>query len=133
MQNQSLGPPKRGELCRCQFPYSEDPTVSKARPVCVVSSADFNSGSPDVLVAKITSSQRRLSKPGTGDVPLIDWVAAGLPLKSVFRAGSIFTVTITRLSGPFGFLSPTDLEACEDALRLVLELPSLGQEGAKER
>jgi mRNA-degrading endonuclease toxin of MazEF toxin-antitoxin module len=119
----SVGIPQRGELFWSQFPYAEDPTRSKARPVCVVSSFIFNSGSPDILIAKVTSSERRWAQPRVGDVPLQDWVEAGLPVRSVVRAGSLVTVAATRLTGPFGALSARDLIACDDALRVVLQLP----------
>ena len=55
----------RGDIYLAPFTYA-DLQGSKRRPVCVVSSAGFNSGL-DVIVVMVTSRALRLSSPGVGE------------------------------------------------------------------
>jgi len=109
-----------GDLYFAPFPYS-DPTQSKRRPVCVVSTERLNEG-PDVIVAMITSSRVRFERPGLGDVPLQDWEAAGLLAQSTLRVGRLHTMETRLLEGQLGSLGDRDLVAVRTALRAVLEL-----------
>lgn len=110
----------RGDLYLAPFPYS-DLTGAKHRPVCVVSTTQFNRG-PDVLVAMVTSNRARIQQPGVGDVPLGDWQAAGLLAPSVLRAGRLWTAEQRLLRRQLGALSLADLDAVDAALRDVLGL-----------
>jgi mRNA interferase MazF len=104
----------RGGLYLAPFPYS-DLTGAKHRPVCVVSTTQFNQGQ-DVLVAMVTSSRARIQRPGVGDAPLRDWQAAGLLAPSVLRAGRLWTAEQRLLRRQLGALSLADLDAVDVAL-----------------
>lgn len=76
-----------GDLFLAPFHYA-DLAQAKRRPVCVLSAERLNHG-PDVIVAMVTSSNARFEAAGLGDVPLLDWAAAGLLARSTVRpAGS---------------------------------------------
>lgn len=62
---------ERGDVYIGPFAYA-DADRSKPRPVLVLSTDPFNRG-PDVVIAMITSSGRRLAEPGPGDVVLNEW------------------------------------------------------------
>jgi mRNA interferase MazF len=110
----------RGEIFLAPFTYA-DLQGSKRRPVCIVSSKDFNAGA-DVIVAMVTSSRRRLDVPTTGDVILDDWEEAGLLRPSVVRAGRLLVVEAPLLSARLGALSPRDLLAVDSGLKGALGL-----------
>ncbi|MGQ0804278.1 MAG: type II toxin-antitoxin system PemK/MazF family toxin [Actinomycetota bacterium] len=111
---------ERGELFLAPFTYADLEGV-KRRPVCVISSGQFNRG-PDVIVAMVTSSRARLQRPGLGDVVLKDWRSEGLLTASVLRTGRLQTMESRLLSAPLGVLSERDAAVVGDALRRVLEL-----------
>jgi mRNA interferase MazF len=110
----------RGEIFLAPFTYA-DLQGSKRRPVCIVSSPDFNRGA-DVIVAMVTSSRRRFDVPTTGDVVLDDWQEAGLLRPSVVRAGRLLVVEVPLLSARLGALSSRDLLAVDSGLKAALGL-----------
>lgn len=110
----------RGELYLARFPYS-DLRGSKRRPVCILSTDEYNAG-PDVLAAMITSNRFRLTNPGVGDVGLDDWQAEGLLHPSVLRAAKLRDLERFLLEGPIGKLSQVDQEAVDRALNEILAL-----------
>lgn len=109
-----------GDLYLAPFQYA-DLAQAKRRPVSVVSTEHFHDG-PDVIVAMVTSSRARLRSPALGDVPLRDWLAAGLLAESTLRAGRLQTMEMRLLTRQLGSLSEPDLAAVRAALRDVLEL-----------
>ncbi len=111
---------ERGQIAYIPFPYT-DRREGKRRPVCVISSGQYNDG-PDLVVAMVTSSVLRLSAPGLGDVVLDGWREAGLPLPSVIRTGRIETLERRLLGVLVGSLTTADLSLVDDALRDVLDL-----------
>ena len=110
----------RGQIVFAPFLYS-DQEGSKSRPVCVVSTPEFNLG-PDVIVAMVTSSPRRLIHPEIGDVVVRDWVAAGLRVPSVIRTGRVLVLEHRFLRLTLGHLSLFDLAAVDFGLSAVLGL-----------
>lgn len=110
----------RGELHLARFPYS-DLRGSKRRPICILSTSDYNEG-PDVLAAMITSSRSRWENPGLGDVRLTDWEAEGLLHPSVLRAAKLQDVEKYLLQGPIGRLTTNDEQAVNEILVRVLGL-----------
>ena len=89
--------------------------------MCVVSSPLFNRG-PDVVVAMVTSSARRLAAPDLGDAVVVQWRHAGLLRPSVVRAGRLLVLE-TRLLGPrLGVLHSDDVGAVDNGLKDVLSL-----------
>lgn len=65
---------RRGDVVL--VPDFTDRSESKLRPTVVVSGEDYNSGTPDVLIASITSNLRAIPHPG--DYRIREWRAAGL-------------------------------------------------------
>jgi mRNA interferase MazF len=110
----------RGEIFLAPFTYA-DLQGLKRRPVCIVSSPDFNRG-VDVIVAMVTSSSRRMDSPTAGDVVLDDWQEAGLLRPSVVRAGRLLVLEAPLLSARLGALSSRDLLAVDSGLREALGL-----------
>ena len=111
----------RGEVFLAPFPYA-DLQGSKRRPVCVVSTSEYNQAA-DPLVAMVTSSRTRLTSPGVGDVVVSFWKNAGLLQPSVARVGKLFAIETRLLTGPLGSLDASDRAAVDQALKLVLGLP----------
>lgn len=110
----------RGDVCLAPFTYA-DLRGSKRRPVCVVSSAGFNTG-PDFIVAMVTSSARRMVNPGTGDVILADWRLAGLLRPSVVRTGRLMVLEGRLLSAQIGTLTQADVAEVDRGLKDALGL-----------
>lgn len=110
----------RGELYLARFPYS-DLRGSKRRPICILSTDDYNAG-PDVLAAMITSNRRRWKNPGVGDVRLSDWQEEGLLHPSVLRAAKLRDLERFLLEGPIGKLTKRDQTVVNDALAALLGL-----------
>lgn len=111
----------RGTLIWAPFPYSNFEEM-KARPACVVSAAAYNEG-PDLVLAMVTSSARRLERPELGDVVLVDWQEAGLRFPSVLRAGRLWVLERRLIvADHLGQLTGRDLLAVDAALRDTLGL-----------
>ena len=110
----------RGDIYLAPFTYA-DLQGSKRRPVCVVSSAGFNSGL-DVIVVMVTSRALRLSSPGVGDVIASEWRQAGLHRPSVVRSGRLIMLETRLLSARLGALMPRDLAEVDRDPRAVLGL-----------
>src|SRR2546429_400661 len=110
----------RGDIYLAPFTYA-DLQGSKRRPVCVVSSAGFNSG-PDVIVVMVTSRALRLSSPGVGDVIVSEWRQVGLLRPSVVRTGRLIVLETRLLSARLGALVSRDLAEVDRGLRAVLGL-----------
>lgn len=76
-----------GDIVTVDFPGV---TGVKRRPAVVLSSTEYHSIRPDVIIGLITSQTKGLS---VTDYVLQDWQAAGLRVASVFRS---FIVTLPR-------------------------------------
>lgn len=76
---------------------------------------------PDALVAMVTSNRVRFATPALGDVPLLDWHAAGLVAPSTARAARLQAIETRMLQGRLGQLSARDLDTVKAALRSVLD------------
>lgn len=91
---------------------------TKRRPAVVISTPDYHSARPDVLLALVTS---RVEDADTKfDVVIYDWEEAGLKLPSAMRS-FLFTKpanAVVRL----GRLSQADWREVQSRLKLALEL-----------
>jgi mRNA interferase MazF len=96
-----------------------DRSGSKVRPAVVVSAAEYNSGSPDVLIASITSNRNAVPHPG--DHRIQNWEAASL-LKPALLQTKLATVEATVIQRKLGELETEDLNAFDDGLRKALGL-----------
>jgi mRNA interferase MazF len=71
-----------GDVVLVPFPFTSQ-TASKKRPAVVVSSRSYNVAKPDVVLMAVTSQLRPV--PGTGEVWVQDWKAAGLLKPSAIK------------------------------------------------
>jgi hypothetical protein len=94
---------KFGENYLCRFPFTSG-VMSKPRPALVL----FDLGS-DVVICRITS----VLHSGKFDVPVRDWLAAGLAKPSVIRINRLVTAEKVLLHMRLGSRSKSD----EDAVR----------------
>jgi len=73
---------KFGDIILVPFPFT-DQTTTKKRPAVVVSSENYNSGRPDLIIMAITSRLHQVDK--LGEKLVADWRGAGLIKPSVFK------------------------------------------------
>lgn len=88
----------------------------KRRPAAVLSSAEYHSIRPDVVISLITSQTKGLD---ITDCVLQDWQAAGLRVPSVFRS---FIVTVPRSANlvVIGRLSARDWQGIVACVKVAL-------------
>jgi mRNA interferase MazF len=86
------------------FPYAERPQ-RKVRPAVVVSSSRLADATRMYYVAMITNAAHA---PWSGDVPVSDLAAAGLPVASVVRTAKIATIDEQALLRSLGSLPKHD-------------------------
>src|SRR5215470_11307069 len=118
------GPPKRmtrrsvtcnqWDVAVVPFPFSNQPG-SKRRPALVLSDRAFN-GKGYTVLAMITTSGHR---PWPGDVPLSDYIAAGLHAPCIVRL-KLFTLDNRLLLKRIGGLSVSDQGKVSAQLRTYL-------------
>lgn len=89
----------------------------KRRPAVVVSSDNYHSCRPDVIIALLTSQIAKATRPT--DYVLRDWIAAGLKLPSAFRS-FLRTEAVKDVLGQIGVLSAHDWAEVQARLRLAL-------------
>lgn len=102
-----------GDVVTVDFPGV---TGIKRRPAVVLSSENYHSNRPDVIVGLITSQTKGL---GVTDYTLQDWQAAGLRTASVFRS---FIVTLPRSANlvVIGQLSERDWKGVRACVKVAL-------------
>jgi mRNA interferase MazF len=109
---------QRGDVLLVPFPFS-DLSAAKVRPAVVISSRQYHSTQPDILLAAITSKVS--AAPGLLDYPLSDWRSAGLRYPSAFKP-VVFTLEPGRVIHRVGKLTTADLAEIDGRLRLALDL-----------
>jgi mRNA interferase MazF len=107
-----------GDVVTVEFPYS-DLQGRKRRPGLVLAADEG-----DVLLARITTRSPRDS----GDVPLDNWLAVGLPKPSTVRLTKLVTVDKRLVLRRVGRLAPEDRPGVLRALTAWLQM--LGAEFA---
>jgi mRNA interferase MazF len=112
------GFPRRGEIYTVDFSPSRGSEQAGRRPAVVVSNDVGNQYSPVVTVAAITSNVP--TKIYRWNVPL----SAGqpLPLAGTIYCNQVLTIAKDRLENHRGDLSPTQVAALDQALRVALGL-----------
>ena len=110
-----------GELRLVWFPFSHTQAEPyKKRPVLVLAATGQV---PDrvVFVAMVTSNERRVRRPGPGDVVVTNWQAAGLNLPSVVRSRRLWTAEERDFEGTvLGTVEPAALEQVKRHVRELL-------------
>ena len=79
---------RQGDVIKVPFPYTDRPTW-QSRPALVVSTSAMEEAHGLLWVVMITSAENRR---WSGDVPVNNLAAAGLPAASVIRAAKIATI-----------------------------------------
>ncbi len=96
-----------GAVVIVPFPFT-DRDSSKRRPALVCSSDSFNRQTRHVVLAMITTATHSA---WSGNAPIKDLVAAGLPAASVVR-WKLFTLDVSLVIRRAGALSSKDRKAC---------------------
>ena len=112
-------------ICRGEIWWAtlEDPLGSQPgfrRPIVIVQADNFNRSRINTVLAVVLTSNLRLSKaPGNFLLLTKD---TGIPKDSVVNVSQVITVDKRFLTEKIGELSPTQLKAVDEGLRLVLSL-----------
>ena len=109
---------RRGDVVLVPMDFT-DRSGMKVRPAVVVSSREYNSASPDVLLASITGNLSALEH--VGDHRIERWKAAGL-LKPSLAQTKLATVEASVIRRKLGELEEDDLAAFSTGLRKALDL-----------
>lgn len=109
---------RRGDVVLVPMDFT-DRSGSKVRPAVVVSAEDYNTTSPDVLIASITGNPNALPHPG--DHHIQEWKAANL-LKPSLAQTKLATVEAHIIRRKLGKLEAEDLDAFDSGLREALGL-----------
>ena len=104
---------KPGDIVLVPYPFGER-AGGKKRPVLIVSSAELNQSTGEVVIAQITSRISTAARPG--DYSVQDWKQANLPRPSVVRS-RLATMKSSLILRRLGELTETDLESVTLALR----------------
>lgn len=108
----------RGEVVLVPI-YFTDSSGGKVRPALVVSSEEYNTKSPDVMIASITSNRNAVPHPG--DYRIQDWKGANLLKPSLLQA-KLATVEAGTIRRKPGNLQTGDLASFDAGLREALGL-----------
>ncbi len=109
---------QRGDVLLVPFPFS-NLSATKVRPAIVISSRQYHSTQPDILLAAITS--KLSAAPDLLDYSLSDWQSAGLRYPSAFKP-VVFTLDPGRVIHNVGKLTTADMTEIDGRLRLALNL-----------
>jgi mRNA interferase MazF len=101
-----------GDVILVPFPFTDQSTTKK-RPALVVSSADYNTERPDVIVMAVTSQARSENR---FDIPIQAWQQAKLLKPSVVKP-VIATIEQGLVIKLLGRLTEPDRETLRDRMR----------------
>ena len=104
---------KFGDIILVPFPFT-DQTTSKKRPGVVVSSDEYNTGRPDLIIMAITSRLHQVNR--LGEQMVDDWQGAGLLKPSVFKP-ILATIENALVLGKLGSFTSKD----RHSLALILQ------------
>ena len=105
-----------GDIVLVPFPFT-DQTTTKKRPAVVVSSEEYNTDRPDLIIMAITSRLHQVDK--LGEKLVNDWQGAGLIKPSVFKP-ILATVENTLVIKKLGRLQHEDRQSLSLFLRDIL-------------
>lgn len=108
---------QRGDVVLVGFVFSDE-SGAKLRPGVIVSSAPYNRGRQEVIVAAVTSNvKRRLF----GDQSITEWQRAGLLFPSL-ATGILRTIKRSMIARRLGALTRRDLAGIDRRLKRSLGL-----------
>lgn len=111
---------RRGEIWWASLPEPSGSMPGYRRPLVIVQSNDFTqSRIRTVLAATITSNMRLAHAPGNIQLPA---KTSGLSQDSVVNVSQLITVDKSFFTQHVGKLTPKQLRAMNEGLRLVLAL-----------
>jgi mRNA interferase MazF len=106
-----------GDVLLVPFLFT-DRTASKKRPAIVISSNDYNSARPDLIVIGVSS---QINSPLLyGEMEIQDWQSAGLLKISVVKS-VITTIEKGLVIRQLGNLQTSDRESLENLVRFILK------------
>lgn len=111
---------QRGEIWWAELPIPKGSGPGYSRPVVIVQADSFNRSRIDTVVAATVSSNIRLAK-APGNV-FLSRRSSGLPRDSVVNISQLVTLDRRYLTTRVRKLSPKEMAAIDDGLRLVLSL-----------
>ena len=110
---------KFGDIILVPFPFTDQSTIKK-RPAVVVSSEEYNSGRPDLIIMALTSRLHQVDK--LGEKLVSDWQGAGLLKPSVFKP-ILATIENALVLRQLGNLQEDDCHSLVLILQDILGLP----------
>ena len=113
-----MADPKRGEVWLVNLDPTRGREQAGTRPALVVS-ADLFNGSPAglTIVLPITSKDKRIRS----HVP-VEPPEGGLKQRSFIKCEDVRSISVDRLAGRWGNVSPATMAEVEDRLRILLDL-----------
>lgn len=105
-----------GDILLVPFPFT-DQTSTKKRPTVVISSDEYNSQKPDLIVMAITSQFN--ASAGFGEMIIADWKSAGLLKPSVIKP-VITTIEKSLVIRKLGKLPESDRNNLKEVIQLIL-------------
>lgn len=108
---------KFGDVVLVPFPFTDQTTVKK-RPTIVVSSQEYHSARPDLILIAVTSQVRLPLL--FGEVEISNWQNAELFKASVIKP-ILTTLQRNLVVRPLGHLQAPDCEALKRLLQTILE------------
>ena len=103
---------KPGDVVLVPYPFGERAGGNK-RPALVVSSAEYNEATNELLIAQITSRVSAAAR--AGDCLIEDWKQANLPRPALVRS-RLATLKTCLVLRQLGELSSSDLKQIQKAL-----------------
>ncbi len=107
---------ERGDIVLVPYPFGEWAGARK-RPALVVSSAEYNQATGELIIAQITS--RMSAPPRPGDHPIEGWKEASLPRPAMVRS-RLATLETSLVVRHLGTLSQADLKAVQENLSSLI-------------
>ncbi len=105
-----------GDIVLVPFPFTDQSTIKK-RPAVIVSSNNYNSKRPDIIIMAVTSQLQ--SAIYFGDITVNNWQKAGLLKPSVIKP--IFTTLAKKLIiKKLGALNKEDQMSLEKSLTAII-------------
>ena len=118
---------KPWDVVRVPFPYTDRP-ARQHRPALVVAAGDLETAHGLLWVVMITSADNRR---WSGDVPISDLAASGLPAPSVVRCAKIATIEASD-AACIGTLPPADRKkVAERLVRPLAEVRELARKSGR--
>ncbi|MCM1025778.1 MAG: type II toxin-antitoxin system PemK/MazF family toxin [Roseburia sp.] len=96
---------KQWEVWYAEFPYEEDNSIIKVRPVIILNA---DNDKLECLSVKVTTHDVREND--EYDTPIIHWAEAGLKQPSVARVSKTMILTVDKFKTKKGDLHPDDIQ-----------------------